>query len=170
MPGGHLIIWDVFHKPTTSIIFSLLVFQQLRLTFLEGWSSSSFVAEVGIFFNILLFQLSIFYFFLPEALCCCFLQTFFLPLSRACSFRAYPFNRRCAFWLKFSSPYQALHLFSTGVLSEIFLTPCSIHSIVPEEACCDFIECHLILLLIQFFLFQLESCLWSFLPLVPFIQ
>ena len=103
------------------------------------------MAELGIFFNILLFQLSIFYFFLPEALCCCSLQTFFLLLSRACSFRAYPFNRRCAFWLKFSSPYQALHLFSTGVLSEIFLTPCSIHSIVTEAVYCDFIKYLLIL-------------------------
>ena len=46
---------------------------------------------------------------------------------------------------KFFSPYQALHLFSTGVLSEIFLTPCSIHSIVPEAVCCDFIKYLLIL-------------------------
>ena len=49
------------------------------------------------------------------------------------------------FLLKFFSPYQALHLFSTGVLSEIFLTPCSIHSIVPEAVCCDFIKYLLIL-------------------------
>ena len=35
--------------------------------------------------------------------------------------------------LKFFSPYQALHLFSTRVLSEIFLTPCSIHSIVRTQ-------------------------------------
>ena len=47
--------------------------------------------------------------------------------------------------LKLSSPYQALHLFSTGVLSEIFLTPCSIHSIVLEAVCCDFIKYLLIL-------------------------
>ena len=47
--------------------------------------------------------------------------------------------------LKFFSPYQALHLFSTGVLSEIFLTPCSIHSIVPEAVCCEFIKYLLIL-------------------------
>ena len=47
--------------------------------------------------------------------------------------------------LKFFSPYQALHLFSTGVLSEIFLTPCSIHSIVSEAVCCDFIKYLLIL-------------------------
>ena len=49
------------------------------------------------------------------------------------------------FLLKLFSPYQALLLFSTGVLSEIFLTPCSIHSIVPEAVCCDFIKCLLIL-------------------------
>ena len=36
------------------------------------------MAEVGIFFPIFLFQLSIFYFFLPEALRCCSLQPIFL--------------------------------------------------------------------------------------------
>ena len=56
------------------------------------------------------------------------------------------FNRSVVtFLLKFFSPYQALHLFSTGVLSEIFLTPCSIHSIVLEAVCCDFIKYLLIL-------------------------
>ena len=51
--------------------------------------SNSFVTEVGIFFSILLFQLSIFYSFVPEALWCCF----FSHHLEWCSFRAYPSNR-----------------------------------------------------------------------------
>ena len=62
--GFHLIIWDVFHKTISSLFFSLLVFPitpfdpSPKDTF-----SSSFVAEVGIFFYILLSQLSWFYSF-----------------------------------------------------------------------------------------------------------
>ena len=41
--------------------------------------------------------------------------------------------------------YQVFHLFSTRVLSEIFLTPCSIHSIITEAVYCDFIKYFLIL-------------------------
>ena len=67
--------------------------------------------------------------------------THLLALSGSCSFHAYPFNRSVVpFWLKFFSPYQASRLFLTGVLSEISLTPCSFHSIVPEAVCCDFIK------------------------------
>ena len=46
----------------------------------------------------------------------------------------------CPFCSSSFSPYQALLLFSTEVMSEIFLTPCSIHSRVPEVVCCDFIK------------------------------
>ena len=41
--------------------------------------------------------------------------------------------------------YQVFHLFSTGVLFQIFLTPSSIHSIVTEAVYCDFIKYLLIL-------------------------
>lgn len=53
---AHLIILRKrFHKPTTSLFFSLLVFPTNSvLTFLEGYFPSSFVAEVGIFFSILI--------------------------------------------------------------------------------------------------------------------
>ena len=56
-------------------------------------SSSTFVVEVGIFFSILLFQLSIFYFFLPEALWCCSLQPVFLFCQDRVLFLVYAFNR-----------------------------------------------------------------------------
>ena len=62
------------------------------LTFLEGCFPSSFVAEVGIFFSILLFQWSIFYSFLRRH-CDVALFTHHLELWESCSFRAYPFNR-----------------------------------------------------------------------------
>ena len=62
------------------------------ITFLEGCFPSSFVAEVGIFFSILLFQWSIFYSFFRRH-CDVALFTHHLELWGSCSFRAYPFNR-----------------------------------------------------------------------------
>ena len=62
------------------------------ITFLEGCFPSSFVAEVGIFYSILLFQWSIFYSFFwrhgDVALFASHLESW-----RSCSFRAYPFNQ-----------------------------------------------------------------------------
>ena len=55
--------------------------------------SSSFVAEVGIFFSILLFQLSIFYSFIPEALCCCSLQPIILFVK--IMFSSFHFQSKC---------------------------------------------------------------------------
>ena len=51
----------------------------------------------------------------------------------------------CRVFIWAISSYQILTPFSTGVLSEIFVTPCSIHSIVPVAVCCDFIKYLLIL-------------------------
>ena len=48
------------------------------LTFLEGCFPSSFVAEVVIFFSVILFRRSIFYSFIPEALWCCSLRPIIL--------------------------------------------------------------------------------------------
>ena len=62
------------------------------LTFLEGCFSRSFVAEVGIFFSVLLFQWSIFFsFFRRHGDVALF--THHLELWGSCSFHAYPFNR-----------------------------------------------------------------------------
>ena len=55
--------------------------------------SSSIVAKLGIFFPIILFQLSIFYFLLPEAFWCCSLQPIFLFCQDRVLFLVYPFNR-----------------------------------------------------------------------------
>ena len=65
-------------------------------------SSSSFVAEVGIFFSILLSQLSIFYSFVPEALWCCSLLPIFLFCHDSVLFFAYPFNRSVVFSFELS--------------------------------------------------------------------
>ena len=62
------------------------------ITFLEGCFPSSFVAEFAIFFYILLFQWSIFYYFFRRH-CDVALFTHHLDLWGSCSFRAYPFNR-----------------------------------------------------------------------------
>ena len=92
--------------------------------------SSSFVAEVGIFFYILLSQWSIFYFFLPEELCCCSLQPFFLFLLGHCSFRAYPFNRSvvsfCSSFFILSSLSSLFNQNATRIGSSFssFLTEC----------------------------------------------
>ena len=62
--------------------------------------------------------------------------------------------------LKLFSPYQALHLFSTRVLSEIFLTPCAILLIVPEAVCCGFhqVSSHLVKFMFNSFHLQSECC------------
>ena len=70
------------------------------ITFLEGCFPSSFVAEVGIFFSILLFQWSIFYSFFRRH-CDVALFTHHLELWGSCSFLAYPFNRSVVFSFKF---------------------------------------------------------------------
>ena len=56
--GCHLIMLRCFHKPTTSLFFSLLVFQQLRsiLLFKEALSNS-IVIEVVVLFSVLLIPL-----------------------------------------------------------------------------------------------------------------
>ena len=75
--------------------------------------------------------------FVPEALCCCSLQTFFLFFLGSCSFHAYPFNRSvvslCSSSFILSSLSSlfnpsvvricnSLFLFPTGVLSTLFLS------------------------------------------------
>ena len=100
-------------------------------------SSSSFVTEVGIFFSILLFQLSIFYFFLPESLRCCSLQPIFLFCQDHALFLVYPFNQSVvssAQVLSILSSFislfnrsavricNSLFLFPTGVLSTSFIS------------------------------------------------
>ena len=65
------------------------------------------------------------------------LFTHHLRLWRPCSFRAYPFltGVSCPLF-KFFPFCQVLPPFSTGVLSEIFLTPCAILSLALEAMCC----------------------------------
>ena len=109
------------------------------ITFLEGCFPSSFVAEVVIFFSILYSKdlSSIIYFFRRH--CDVALFTHLLGLWGPCSFRAYPFPTGVSCPLfKFFPFCQVLPPFSTGVLSEIFLTHCAILSIVPEAVCCWF--------------------------------
>ena len=93
----------------------------------------------------------------------CFVKIIFFPLLIHLT------GALCSL-LKFFSPYQALHLFSTRVLSEIFLTSCSIHSIVLEAVCCWSLQVssHLIKFLFNYFCFQSECCpkLFSHVPLL----
>ena len=95
-----------FNKPTTSLFVSLLVFQQPRCNLLGRVLSKLIVAEVGIFFFILLFQWSIFYSFF-QSHCDVALLTHSRVWSRSCSFRAYPFNRSVV------SPLQVLFILSS---------------------------------------------------------
>ena len=90
------------------------------ITFSEGCFPSSFVAEVGISFSILLFQWSIFYSFFRR-LCDVAIFTHHFELWGPCSFHAYPFNQSVVPSIQVLSSYQVLPPFSIGVLSEIFL-------------------------------------------------
>ena len=112
---------DVFHKPTTSLLFLLLVFQQLRSTLL-----------LKMFFKLIwgrrcCFPLrsfdSILTFILEALYCCyihpssCFVKDHVLPF-------AYPFNRSIMFFIQVLLSYHVLPPFSTEGLSE-FVLPCS---------------------------------------------
>ena len=160
MAEFHLKFWDVCHKPTTSLFVLLLVFSNNSiLTFLEGCFPSSVVAEVGIFFSILLCQWFIFYYFFRRR-CDVALFTHHLVLSGSCYFHAYPFNQSAVSSLQVLPSYQVLPLFSTWVLSQILLTHYAILSIVPEVVCCWFhqVSSHLLKFMFYSFHVQLECC------------
>ena len=142
----HLIIWDVFHKTILSLFFFVVGVPTTPFDpSPKDAFSNSFVAEDGICFSILLFQLSIFYSFIPEASWGWYFQPIFSDCQDHVLIVLILLTGVLCPLLKFFSPYRALHLFSTGVQSEIFLTPCSIHSIVPEAIRCVFIKYLLIL-------------------------
>ena len=127
--------WDVFHKPSTSLFFSLLISQQLRSILLfKDALSNSFEVEHVVFFSVLF--IAFFHFFRRH--CDDALFTHHLVLWRSCSFLCLSIQPECRVFIPVLSSYQVLPPFSTGVLSEIFLTPCAILSIVPEAVCCWF--------------------------------
>ena len=118
------------------------------ITFLEGCFPSSFVAEVGIFFSILLFQWSIFYSFFRRH-CDVALFTHHLELWGSCSFHAYPFNRSvvssaqvlfilssCLSLVNRSAVRicSSLLLFSNGAFSTLFTFVRGGHSVETENS------------------------------------
>ena len=70
---------------------------------------------------------------------------------------AYPLNRSVVSFIQVLSSYQVLPPFSTGVLSEIVLTPCAILSIVPEAVCYRFHQVSSHLVKFMFNSFHLQS-------------
>ena len=111
----HLKFRDVFYKPTTSLLFSLLVFHQLRSSiFCNGALSRSCFPSFIPFHS----------FFCSGGIVMLLSSTHLLVLSRSCSFYDCPFNRSIVPSCQVLSSYQVLLLFSTGVLSE-FVLPCS---------------------------------------------
>ena len=96
----HLNCWDVSISPLQAYSFRCSFSNNPVITFLERCFPSSFVAEVGIFSYILLFQWSIFYSFFWGH-CDVALFTHHLQLWRSCYFLAYPFNRSVVFSFKF---------------------------------------------------------------------
>ena len=101
----HLKCWDVSISPLQAYSFCCWFSNNSVITFLEGCFPSSFVAQVGIFFSILLFQWSIFYSFFRRH-CDVALFTHHLELWGSCSFHAYPFNRSAARILPLSSCFN----------------------------------------------------------------
>ena len=110
----HLNFWEVFHKPNTSLFVLLLVFQRLRHNLLAR--------VLGILFSILLFQWSIFYYFFRRH-CDVALFTHQRELSGSCSFLDLSIQPECCVpFAQVLSFYQVLHLCSTRVLPEFFLS------------------------------------------------
>ena len=91
--GCHLIILRSLPQAHNKLVLFVVDFPTTPFnSSLQGCFPSLFVAEVGIFFSILLFQWSIFYSFFRRH-CDVALFTHHLELWGSCSFRAYPFNR-----------------------------------------------------------------------------
>ena len=63
--------WEVFHKPTTSLFVSLLVFQQLRYNLLGRVLSKLICGRSWHFLLHSVIPMIYLLFFLPEALWCC---------------------------------------------------------------------------------------------------
>ena len=85
----HLKFRDVFHKPTTSLLFSLLVFEQLRSTLLL---KMLFKLIWGRRYCFLLHSFDSIPTFVPEALWYCPLRPIILSSQDHVLFLAYPFN------------------------------------------------------------------------------
>ena len=152
--------WEVFHKPTTNLCFSLLIFQQLRSILLckdafqvHLWQKISF-SSPSLYPNNLASILS------PGDIVMLLFSLIFSNWG-SCSFLlASPFNRSVVSSLQVLSSYQVLPLFSTWVLSEILLTHYAILSIVPEAVCCWFhqVSSHLVKFMFYSFHVQPECC------------
>ena len=81
--------WDVFHKPTTSLLFSLLVFQQLRSILLLKMLFKLISGKRCFLLRYFDFILT----FVPEALWCCSLRPIILFCQDHVLLLAYRFNR-----------------------------------------------------------------------------
>ena len=120
---------------------------------------SSFVAEAGIFFSILFFSTIYLLFLSSGGIVMLFSSNLLL---------ASPFYRSVVSSLQVLSSYQVLPLFSARVLSEIFLTPCAILSIVPKAVCCWFhqVSSHLVKFMFNSLHLQSECCP-NYINLIP---
>ena len=123
--------WEVFHKPTTSLFVSLLVFQQLRYNLLGRVLSKFFYGRSWHFLLHSFIPMIYLLFFLPGPLWCCSLHSS-SRIEDHVLFVLIHLTEVLCHLFKFFSSYQVLHLFSTGVLSE-FVLPCSLFiSFQPE--------------------------------------
>ena len=149
--------WEVFHKPTTSLCFSLLIFQQLRSILL---CKDAFQAHL---WQKLAFSSPFFYFndlssILSSGGMVMLLSS--LNISncedRVLFVLVHLIGVSCPLF-KFFPFCQVLPPFSTGALSEIFLTHGAILSIVPEVVCCWFHQASSNLVKFMFNSFHLQS-------------
>ena len=112
--GCHLIIWDVFHKTISRLFFSLLVFQQLRSSICcyRALSRSCFTSFIP-FHS----------FYSSGGIVMLLSATHLLVLSGSCSFLDLSIQPECCVpFAQVLSFYQVLHLCSTRVLPEFFLS------------------------------------------------
>ena len=109
--------WDVFHKPSTSMFFSLLISQQLcsNLLFKDALSNS-FEVEHVVFFSVLF--IAFFHFSRGIVMMLSSLIISYCE-DHVLSF-AYPFNRSVVSSLQFLFILSSFLLFSTGVFSKLY--------------------------------------------------
>ena len=112
-------LWEVFHKPTTSLFVSLLVFQQTRYNLLGRVLSKIICGRSCHFLLNSFFSIIYLLFFLPEALCCCSFQSSSRIEDFVLSMLIHLTGVLCHLF-KFFSSYQVFLLLSVGVLPKLY--------------------------------------------------
>ena len=128
----HLKFWDVCHKPTTNLCFSLLTLQQLRSILLCKDAFQTHLWQKLAFSSPFCYSNDLSSILSSGGIAMLLFSLIISNWEDHVLFVLIHLTRVLCHLFKFFSSYQVLHLFSTGVLSK-FVLPCSLFiSFQPE--------------------------------------